>query len=81
MQKKHFWIIVISLLVFDQILKFYIKLNFYLGEEKMLLGSWFRMKFIENEGMAYGITFFEGPLAKILLTSFRLISVIVGFFI
>ena len=44
-----------------------------------MLGSWFRLHFVENEGMAWGLKF-GGGLGKILLTLFRLVAVIFGTF-
>ncbi len=44
------------ILFLDQVLKIYIKTNYYLGEEHIAISgmNWFRLHFIENEGMAYG---------------------------
>ena len=45
-------------LILDQALKFYIKTNFSYGSGFEILGlDWARIYFIENEGMAFGITF------------------------
>lgn len=46
-------------------------------EERLMLGRWFRLYFIENEGMAYGWSF-GGQWGKLLLTLFRLGAVIFG---
>lgn len=48
-------------------------------EQIPLLGSWFRLFFIENEGMAWGWKF-GGEWGKIALTLFRLVAVIFGVF-
>ena len=72
-------LLIILILVADQALKFYIKTHYILGEEHNVLGSWFRLHFVENEGMAWGLKF-GGGLGKILLTLFRLIAVILGTF-
>lgn len=48
----------------------------YLTEEFWVLGqSWFRIHFIENEGMAFGLSFW-GTTGKILLTLLRIAAVI-----
>jgi signal peptidase II len=74
-------IALIALIIFiDQAIKFYIKLNYFIGEEHMLLGSWARLHFVENEGMAWGLKF-GGGFGKIALTLFRLIAVIWGSFL
>ena len=71
----------ILLIIFlDQALKFYIKLNYFIGEEHMLFGAWGRLHFVENEGMAWGLKF-GGGFGKISLTIFRLIAVIWGTFL
>jgi len=43
--------LIIAIIAIDQLLKFYIKLNYFLGEEHQVIGSWFRLHFVENEGM------------------------------
>lgn len=63
----------------DQALKFYIKLNYLYGEEHKIFGNWFRLHFVENEGMAWGWSF-GGAFGKIALTLFRLAAVIFGVF-
>ena len=50
--KKATFIIILILLI-DQISKFYIKTSFVLGEEIRVF-DWFRILFVENEGMAWG---------------------------
>ena len=39
--------IIIAVILIDQILKIWVKTNFYLGEE-LYITSWFRLLFIEN---------------------------------
>jgi signal peptidase II len=66
-------IIILSVLLIDQILKIYIKTNFTLGEEVYVF-EWFRIHFIENNGMAWGVEF-GGRIGKLFLTVFRLIAI------
>lgn len=49
------------------------------GEQIPLLGKWFRLFFIENEGMAWGWKF-GGEWGKLALTLFRLVAVVFGVF-
>lgn len=49
------------------------------GEQIPLLGRWFRLFFIENEGMAWGWKF-GGNWGKMALTLFRLVAVVFGVF-
>ena len=70
---KPFLAIVVILLV-DQILKFYIKLNLTLGEEIKIIGRWALIHFTENNGMAFGMEF-GGEAGKLALTLFRIAAV------
>lgn len=65
------------ILLLDQALKIWVKLSFNYQESRNILGSWFQLVFIENEGMAYGIHF-GGDWGKLALTIFRLIAVVWG---
>lgn len=71
----------VALIIFiDQALKFYIKLNYFIGEEHAIIGTWARLHFVENEGMAWGLKW-GGNIGKIALTLFRLVAVIWGVFL
>lgn len=65
--------LILLILVIDQVSKIYIKTNFMLGEEVNVLG-WFRILFVENDGMAWGAKI-PGSYGKILLTSFRIVAI------
>lgn len=72
--KKAAFIIILILLV-DQISKVYIKTHFVLSEEIKVLGlDWFRIHFLENNGMAWGKEF-GGRSGKLFLTIFRLVAI------
>lgn len=60
-------IIIVAVIIADQILKIWVKTNFYLNED-LEITSWFHLHFIENNGMAFGMEL--GP--KLFLTIFRL---------
>ncbi len=77
MKARHVILIILLVVVADQALKFYIKTNFYMNEHHNILGTWFRLHFVENEGMAYGWKF-GGESGKMVLTLFRLGAVIFG---
>ena len=66
------------ILFIDQIFKIYIKTHYFLGQETQIT-QWFRLHFIENEGMAYGWKL-GGDWGKMALTIFRLVAVILGTF-
>lgn len=80
MSKKAVIYLIASIILIDQFLKFYIKLNYYYGQETPVFGSWFKLYFVENEGMAWGWKF-GGEIGKLLLTLFRLGAVIWGTFL
>ena len=65
------------LLVVDQLLKFWIKTNMFLGQEFKIF-DWFIIHFTENNGMAFGLEF-GGDTGKIILSLFRIIVIIWGF--
>lgn len=69
---RYQWVFILALLVviLDQVLKIWVKTNFYLGEEHEIF-PWFRLCFIENNGMAFGWQFGS----KLFLTLFRIIFV------
>jgi signal peptidase II len=81
MSLKKASIIIILILLIDQISKFYIKTHFILGETVVVF-SWFKILFVENDGMAWGAklsdftSFISDRTAKVILTSFRLIAII-----
>tara|TARA_B000000477_G_scaffold55910_1_gene47063 strand:+ start:182 stop:769 length:588 start_codon:yes stop_codon:yes gene_type:complete len=65
------------LLVLDQLLKFWIKTNMFLGQEFRIF-DWFIIHFTENNGMAFGLEF-GGDTGKIILSVFRIIVIVWGF--
>lgn len=65
------------LLVLDQLLKFWIKTNMFLGQEFRIF-DWFIIHFTENNGMAFGLEF-GGDTGKIILSVFRIIVIAWGF--
>ncbi len=79
MKGKHVFFLVLLIILADQALKVFIKTNYYIGEEHNVIGDWFRLHFVENEGMAWGWKF-GGDTGKIILTLFRLVAVIFGTF-
>jgi signal peptidase II len=78
---RHAVLIVLLIIIADQALKIYIKTHFVNGDDVRIMGNWFRLHFIENEGMAYGLKLSESVIGKLVLSSFRLIAVIFGFFL
>lgn len=74
MSLKKAGLIIVLILLIDQITKIYIKTHFALGEEVRVF-DWFRILFVENEGMAWG-TRIPGQYGKLFLTLFRLVAIL-----
>ena len=77
--KKGFWAIAVILLILiiDQIIKIRVKTTMTLGES-IAITNWFRIQFIENDGMAMGIQ----VIGKLFLSIFRIIAVFaIGYYI
>jgi signal peptidase II len=69
-------LIVFIVLLIDQASKFYIKTHFEYNEDVLMFGQeWARLHFVENEGMAFGITF-GWEYGKLLLSLFRILMVV-----
>jgi signal peptidase II len=63
----------VIILIIDQISKIYIKTHLNYGEGFDILGlSWAKIHFVENEGMAFGMSF-GGLTGKYILSIFRII--------
>lgn len=74
-------LIVVLVLLVDQVLKIWIKTNMTLGQEFPVIGNWFIIHFVENNGMAFGFEF-GGNYGKIFLSLFRVIAVFgIGWYI
>ena len=75
MSKKTLAILTILIaIILDQVIKIYVKTHFILGEEVVVF-DWFRIHFVENNGMAMGIEF-GGKSGKLFLSLFRLVAVV-----
>ncbi len=82
--------LIIALIFLDQVVKFYIKLNYPLtiGEPPIIDIGFFKLLFIENKGMAMGaslntlLPFLDDNTAKLILTLFRIFACIgLGFWL
>lgn len=76
--KKQLYIVIIAvccILLIDQITKIWIKTSFnYYDPPVNVFGSWFRLLYIENQGMAFGTTFGASIWAKLGLSIFRIVA-------
>ncbi len=75
------FIIIFLVLAADQSLKFWVKTHMYAGQEINIIDHWFKLHFLENEGMAFGMAY-GGNSGKIFLTLFRIAAlVVIGYFL
>ena len=72
-------IVIFLVLLIDQITKFWVKLNMTIGESFSVLGDWFQIYFIENNGMAFGWEL-GAQYGKLALSIFRIIAVALLFY-
>lgn len=76
MSLKKAYLVAIIVLLIDQISKIYVKTHMPLDDWFMVLNQdWFRIHFIENEGMAWGAKI-PGSYGKLILTLFRIVAVV-----
>ncbi|MEN8201708.1 MAG: lipoprotein signal peptidase [Bacteroidota bacterium] len=75
-------ILIIGLILMaDQALKILVKTHMTLYQQIPFLGNWGILHFVENNGMAFGLSL-PGSLGKILLTSFRIVAVVgIGYYL
>jgi signal peptidase II len=71
--KKSIFLIILILLA-DQFLKIWVKTHMMLGQEHHIIGNWFIIHFLENNGMAFGLEI-AGNFGKVILSIFRVIAV------
>ena len=74
------FVVIFLVLLFDQILKIWVKTNMTLGQETSVIGNWFRLLFIENDGMAFG-WLGGGGFLKLALSLFRLVAIVALFWL
>jgi signal peptidase II len=67
-------LLILVLLAADQTFKILIKTNMVIGEEYSVIGNWFRIHFLENNGMAFGMEW-GGKAGKAALSIFRIIAI------
>lgn len=74
-------LLILLILVLDQVFKIWIKTTMVIGEEKHILGHWFILHFIENNGMAFGMEM-GGKAGKLILSLFRILASIgIGWYV
>jgi signal peptidase II len=77
-------LVIVLVIIIDQASKIWIKTHMYLGEE-ISITSWFKIYFVENPGMAFGLELGgEGNKAwgKLFLSLFRIVAIgFIGYYL
>lgn len=73
-------LLILLILIIDQWSKIYIKTHFELGESVKVF-NWFKIHFVENKGMAWGMEI-PGTYGKLFLSLFRLVAIgLIGYWL
>ncbi len=85
MRVRNIAILVTILVIADQVLKIWIKTNMHLDEAIIVFPEWFQLRFIENNGAAFGMQIASNggfDWGKLLLSIFRIVLICgLGWFI
>lgn len=73
---KKAFAVIFSVLFLDQLIKIWVKTSFHMDEARTVIPGVFRLFFIENNGMAFGMEL-GGDWGKLFLSLFRVAAVIV----
>ena len=84
MKIKNISLLIVVLLLLDQILKIWIKTHLRI-DEAIEIFPWFQLRFVENNGAAFGMQIASGggfDWGKLLLTLFRIVMIgLLGYYI
>lgn len=78
MKLKKISLLVVLLLIADQALKIWVKTHMHLNEAIIVFPDWFQLRFIENNGAAFGMHIYTGSgfdWGKLILGIFRIAMV------
>ena len=75
MEHIKYYIFSLSVVLLDQVSKLMVHLNMELGQEISVLGDWFKLHYVLNPGIAFGIEF-DFEYGKLILTIFRILAAI-----
>jgi len=68
-----YYLLTLGVILLDQASKLLVHFNMHLYQEYNVLGDWFRIHYILNEGIAFGLTA-DWEYSKVVLTLFRLVA-------
>jgi signal peptidase II len=81
MKGYRYFLIALGVIIIDQTSKLLVHNNLYLHEEVNVLGEWFRIHYLLNKGMAFGIEW-KSEFGKLALTLFRIIAMFgIGYYL
>jgi len=75
MDYKKYFLLALIIIMADQTSKLLVYNYMYIHQEVNVLGSWFRLHYLLNPGMAFGIRW-ESEFGKLALTIFRIFAMI-----
>ena len=75
MKKFRYFLLAGAVILLDQISKLLVYFNMDLNSEFNVLGDWFRIHYLLNPGMAFGLEW-ENEYGKLALTLFRLAAMV-----
>lgn len=73
MNYKKYFLVALAIILLDQTSKLLVYNYMYIHQEINVLGSWFRLHYLLNPGMAFGIRW-ESEFGKLALTIFRVFA-------
>ena len=80
MKNYRYYFLALAVVIFDQTVKLLVHDHMNLYQEIDVIGSWFKLHYILNEGIAFGLKA-DWEYSKLVLTSFRFIASIVGVYL
>lgn len=70
-----YFLLTLGMIIIDQAVKIWVHYNIVLGEEIKVFGDWFKLHYILNEGMAFGLRF-GSDYGKLGLSLFRIVAMV-----
>jgi signal peptidase II len=81
MKARKYLLIALAVIVIDQASKLLVYHNMYIHQEISVLGEWFKLHYLLNPGMAFGIRW-DSEFGKLALTIFRIGAMIgIGYYL
>lgn len=76
-----YFLITLAIIIIDQASKLLVHQNMYLHQEINVIGEWFRLHYLLNPGMAFGIRW-NNEFGKLALTAFRIVAMFgIGYYL